>query len=94
MSLKFFHIKMGLLNSQTFTNSLSPVPQYYVFNSLPSVAWVAQVNDSLMCYSHSYGVYGPDVSSTSATNLVHNMCSQEGWSLTPCDKYSGFYLQI
>lgn len=85
---------MGLLHSQTFTNSVSPFPQCYVFSSLPSVAWVAQVNYSPMCHSHSYRVDGPDVSSTSATNLVCNMSSQEGWSLTPYDKYSGFYLQI
>jgi len=85
--LKFFHNKIGLLHSQTF-------PQYYIFSSVPSVAWVVQVNDIPIRHSHSYRVDGPDVSSTSATNLVCNICSQEGWSLTPCDKYLGFYLQI
>jgi hypothetical protein len=65
--------KMGPLHSQTVTNSLSRFPEYNVFSILPSVAWVAQVNDSLMVQSNSYRVDGPDVSSTSSTTLMSNM---------------------
>jgi len=42
---------------------------------------VAQVNDSPMRHIHSYRVDGPDVSSTSETNLMCNMCSRRGEAL-------------